>query len=182
MQAPCSHCGTLHELNDAQAGGHPRVQFHCARCGKTTIVRPRGVDSTQVLSPLPEFARSGSGPAAAALFAPDAVGFFLPANKVISLSIIAGPARGQAISLDKPVVVLGRSDADFAIGDPNISRQHCAVEVQGDSVRLRDLDSTNGTFVGLERVRAAELRHLSEFRMGLSVVLVTITPKLSSPL
>jgi pSer/pThr/pTyr-binding forkhead associated (FHA) protein len=187
MQAPCSHCGTLHALNDAQAGGHPRVQFRCSRCGKNTIVRTRGVDSThgvdskQVLSPLPDFARGGGGPGIAALLGVNAQGFYLPANKVISLSVIAGPAKGQAQSLEKPVVILGRSDSDFTIGDPNISRQHCAVEVRGDAVRLRDLDSTNGTFVGLERVRAAELRHLSEFRMGLTVVLVTITPKLSSP-
>jgi hypothetical protein len=187
VQAPCSHCGTLHALNDAQTGGHPRVQFRCSHCGKNTIVRTRGVDnthavdSTQVLSPLPDFARSG-GSGASALFGANAQGFYLPDNKVISLSVIGGPAKGQALSLEKPVVVLGRSDADFAIGDPNISRHHCAVEVRGEAVRLRDLDSTNGTFVGLERVRAAELRHLSEFRMGLTVVLVTITPKLHPPL
>ena len=181
MQAPCSHCGTLHALNDAQTSGHPRVQFRCTRCGKNTIVKTHGADSTQVLSPLPDFAHSGGGPNPATLLGPDAQGFFLPANKAISLSIIAGPARGQAMSLEKPVVVLGRSDADFVIHDPNISRHHCAVEVRGEVVRLRDLDSTNGTFIGIERVRAAEIRHLSEFRMGLSVILLTITPKLASP-
>lgn len=182
VQAPCSHCGTLHALNDAQVGGHPRVQFRCSSCGKNTVVKTRGVDSTQVLSPMPEFARSGGGPGFSALFGADARDLFLPANKAISLSVIAGPARGQALSLEKPVAILGRSGADFPIDDPNVSRQHCVVEVRGDTVRLRDLDSTNGTFVGQERVRAAELRHLSEFRMGLTVVLVTITPKMASPL
>jgi len=178
MQAPCSSCGTVHSLNDAQALGHPRVQFRCSRCGKTTVVNTRAVDTTQVVSPLPEFARSG-GPGIAALMGADAQGFFLPANKTISLSVIAGPAKGQAATLEKPIVILGRAGADFAINDPNISRQHCAVEVKGDAVHLRDLDSTNGTFVGLERIRAAELRHLSEFRLGLTTMLVTITPKLS---
>jgi hypothetical protein len=189
MQAPCSHCGTLHALNDAQTSGHPRVQFRCTRCGKNTVVKTPGADSTQVILPLADFARTGGGAVvapsresgAASLRGPDAQGFFLPANKVISLSIIAGPARGQALSLEKPVVVLGRSDADFIVNDPNISRHHCAVEVRGEVVRLRDLDSTNGTFIGIERIRAADLRHLSEFRMGLSVILLTITPKLSSP-
>jgi predicted Zn finger-like uncharacterized protein len=180
MQAPCSHCGTVHSLNDAQAGGHPRVQFRCGRCGKTTIVNARAADTTQVLSPLPEFARTG-GPGIAALLGADAQGFFLPPNKTISLSVIAGPAKGQALTLESPIVILGRAGGDFNIGDPNISRQHCAVEVKGEAVRLRDLDSTNGTFVGLERVRAAELRHLSEFRLGLTTVLVTITAKLSNP-
>lgn len=178
MQAPCSYCGAVHSLNDAQTLGHPRVQFRCRRCGKTTIVNTRGVDTTQVVSPLPEFARSG-GPGIGALFGADAQGLFLPANKTISLSVIAGPAKGQALALDRPIVILGRAGADFTINDPNISRQHCAVEVKGDAVRLRDLDSTNGTFVGLERVRAAELCHLSEFRLGLTTVLVTIAAKLS---
>ena len=178
MQAPCSNCGAVHSLNDAQTLGHPRVQFRCGRCGKTTIVNTRGVNTTQVLSPLPEFARSG-GPGFPALRGAGAQGFFLPENKTISLSVIEGPAKGEALTLDRPIVILGRAGDDFTIDDPNISRQHCAVEVKGDAVRLRDLDSTNGTFVGLERVRAAELRHLSEFRLGLTTVLVTIAPKVS---
>ena len=55
------------------------------------------------------------------------------------------------------------------------------MEVRGDLIRVRDLDSTNGTFVGAERVGPSELQHLSEFRLGESVVLVTITAKLASP-
>jgi len=83
--------------------------------------------------------------------------------------------------LSKPWVVLGRTAGDLLINDPNISRWHCAVEVKGDQIRVRDLDSTNGTFVGAERVGASELRHLSEFRLGESVVLVTVTAKLAVP-
>ena len=180
MQALCSHCGSVHSLNDAQVSRHPRVQFRCARCGKNTVVKTQGVDATQVVSPLPDFARTG-GPGMASLLGATAQGFYLPANKTISLSVISGPAKGQSMALERPAVILGRAGADFTIADSNISRQHCTVEVKGDAVRLRDLDSTNGTFIGLERVRAAELRHLSEFRLGLTVVLVTITPKLSSP-
>jgi ribosomal protein S27E len=181
MQAACSFCGMLHVLNDAQVGGHAQVQFRCSRCGKSTIVQPRGADSTQVLSPLPEFARSGGGPAPAALLGADLSGLFLPPNKAIFLSVISGPDKGQAFVFEKPLVVVGRSGADFTLQDANISRWHCAVEVRGDVVRLRDLDSTNGTFVGEERIRAAQLRHLSEFHIGSSVVLLTITPKLASP-
>ena len=64
-------------------------------------------------------------------------------------------------ALDKPLVVLEPGGGYFRIQDPKISRWHCAVEVKG---RLwcgcADLDSSNGTFVGDERIRSAELHHL----------------------
>ena len=49
--------------------------------------------------------------------------------------------------------------------------------MKGDVVRLRDLDSTNGIYIEDERVRNAELQHLSEFRIGGTTILVQITPK-----
>lgn len=107
-------------------------------------------------------------------------GLSLPAGKSVTLTIIAGPAKGlPPYPMSKPRVVLGRSGADIEINDPEVSRWHCAVEVKGDVVRLRDLDSTNGTYFEEERVRAAELQHLSEFRIGSTVVRLTITPKQS---
>jgi FHA domain len=172
-----------HALSDEQLKGHPRVQFRCARCSQATIVETNVADRTQVLLPMPAFARSASAHSAgarnpAALLGAEGRELYLPAAKTISLSVISGPARGLAQALEKPMVVLGRA-ADISIQDPQISRWHCAVEVQGELVRLRDLDSSNGTFIGNERIRAAELRHLSEFRLGACVILVTITPKLA---
>jgi len=79
--------------------------------------------------------------------------------------------------MSKPRVVLGRGGADVEIDDPEVSRWHCAIEVKDEVVRLRDLDSTNGTYFGEERVRTAELQHLSEFRIGSTVVLLSILPK-----
>jgi len=46
-----------------------------------------------------------------------------------------------------------------------------------DMVRLCDLDSANGTYANGERVQAAELEHLSEFRLGSTCLVVTIVPK-----
>jgi len=68
-------------------------------------------------------------------------------------------------------------DADVEIDDPGISRWHCAIEVKDEVVSLRDLDSTNGTYFEEERVRAAELKHLAEFRIGSTVVRLSISPR-----
>ena len=81
-------------------------------------------------------------------------------------------------ALAKPWVVVGRTAGDVIINDRNVSRWHCAIQVAGDVIRVRDLDSTNGTFVGADRVASADLHHLSEFRVGETVVMVTVTAKL----
>ncbi len=176
MRAVCTHCGTQHLLNDSQIGNRPRVQFCCSKCHQTNIVEvERRPDRTQVISPLPSFARVEGGPGIG--FANEYEGLALPPGKAITLAVISGPAKGTVYSMTMPRVVMGRAGADLVIPDPEVSRAHCAVEVKHEVVRLRDLDSTNGTFVDEERVRAAELKHLSEFRIGSSVVLVTIIPK-----
>ena len=179
MQATCSHCGTRSTLSDAQIGRHPRVQFRCAHCGKHTVVKTPQADSTQVVYVPAAIAQSDAGPDPAMLLGQDSEGLFLPAGKNVALALLSGPGKGLVYALEKPWVVIGRTAGDIMINDPNISRWHCSVAVKGDEVRLRDLDSTNGTFVGTERIGAAELRHLSEFRLGESVVLLTITAKLA---
>ena len=181
MQATCSHCGTASKLNDAEIARHPRVQFRCAKCGKHTVVKTPQLDSTQVIFTSATEKLVEPGPDPATLLGTDAQHLALPRGKSIALAVLSGPSKGVVYSLEKPWVVLGRTAGDLLIDDPNVSRWHCAVEVKDDTVRVRDLDSTNGTFVGAERVGSSELRHLSEFRLGESVVLLTITPKMAGP-
>jgi S-DNA-T family DNA segregation ATPase FtsK/SpoIIIE len=133
------------------------------------------------MSPLPQFARSAGAPRLARDGSDEENRLRLPAGKALALSVIAGPARGLVYQVRKPRVVLGRAGADLAINDPEISRWHCALEIKDDIIRLRDLESTNGTFLADERVRVAELKHLSEFRIGTSILLLSVTPKLAVP-
>lgn len=182
MKAECSSCGAQHTLPAAQLVGHTRVQFRCAKCGKHTIVEiALSPDATQILSPLPEFARSAGAPRLSRGGANEGVDLRLPAGKAIALSVISGPGRGIVYPVQKPRVVMGRADADIVINDKEISRWHCAIEIKDDVIRLRDLESTNGTYFADERVRVAELKHLSEFRIGSSIVMVSVTPKLAVP-
>lgn len=69
--------------------------------------------------------------------------------------------------LDRPQVTIGRDAGnDLTIDDEFLSRKHLAVMVAGDSIRIRDLDSSNGTFVAGERVRQAELAIGGSFSIG----------------
>jgi predicted Zn finger-like uncharacterized protein len=177
MQAACTHCGTEHVLKDSDLGIHPKVQFRCSKCGRPTIVEnKRRPDATMVISPLPSFARSNSSTSNLNLLEQDE-GAKLPANKTVALTIISGPGKGAVLKISKPRVILGREGSDIALQDPEISRHHCVLEVRGDYVNLRDLDSTNGTFFEEERARAAMLQDGSEFRIGETVLRLNFVPK-----
>lgn len=177
MQTSCIHCGTEHLLNDAEFGGHSKIQFKCSKCGKTTIVEiKRRVDATVVMSPLPSFARANATSSNLNLPPPDP-GLRLPDKRKVVLTILSGPAQGETHTLAKSRVVLGRKGADVALNDSEISRKHCLLEVRDTYINLKDLDSTNGTFFEEERVRAAMLQDGTEFRIGVSLIRVNFLPK-----
>src|SRR5229473_1658719 len=177
MQASCIHCGTQHVLKDTELGSHPKVQFRCSKCGKTTFVelklRP---DQTVVISPLPSFARANATSSNLKL-PPVDDGLRLPPTTNVVLSILSGPDKGKVHKLTKPRVVVGRQGSDVPLKDPEISRYHCALEVRETYINLKDLDSTNGTFYDEERVRAAMLQDGAEFRIGTSLIRVSFEPK-----
>ena len=127
-----------------------------------------------MVSPLPAFARGAGAPRRISAYEEADSDLRLPHGKAISITVIGGPSRGGVFPLEKPRIILGRTGADVPVDDVGVSRRHCMIEVRGDVVRLCDLESTNGTFLGEERIRAAQLRHMSEFRMGSSVMLLTI--------
>lgn len=62
---------------------------------------------------------------------------------------------------------LGRSHTnDFQIDHPTISSTHCEIQVAGNALKIRDCDSTNGTFVDGERITTGELSEGGSLRLG----------------
>jgi ABC transport system ATP-binding/permease protein len=56
------------------------------------------------------------------------------------------------------VKTIGRSPgAEFIVEAALVSRLHCQLTATADSLQLKDLGSTNGTFVNGKRVKTAEL-------------------------
>lgn len=63
--------------------------------------------------------------------------------------------------------VIGRSDdADMMISSKEVSRHHAAIEYDGNSCFIQDLDSTNGTFVNDRRVRKHTLHAGDQITVG----------------
>ncbi|MFC2023297.1 FHA domain-containing protein [Chloroflexota bacterium] len=74
-------------------------------------------------------------------------------SDMISLVVSSGPQAGTEFAVDRPSVRLGRgSGSDFVLQDTQASRQHAEISQQGDQYFIRDLGSTNGTFVNGQRV------------------------------
>jgi len=56
------------------------------------------------------------------------------------------------------VKTIGRStSAQFIVDVALVSRLHCQLTAAADSIEVKDLDSTNGTFVNGKRVQTAQL-------------------------
>jgi serine/threonine protein kinase len=102
----------------------------------------------------------------------------LPENLRVSLAILSGPGKGRAVSLERPRLVIGRAGvgkADLEIDDAEVSGAHAAIECRGEQIALRDLASTNGTWIGKERIAHADLEDGAEFRIGKTRFMLTLS-------
>ena len=76
----------------------------------------------------------------------------------VTLTVANGPLVGQAYAFREPAVyVLGRAAECYPrlpdeLPYKDVSRHHCLLSVQPPELRLRDLGSTNGTFVNGARL------------------------------
>jgi hypothetical protein len=62
---------------------------------------------------------------------------------------------------------IGRSEeSEIVLVDPSISRAHAVVEVDAGEAIVRDLGSTNGTYVNGRRIEVEHLRDGDELRFG----------------
>ena len=94
----------------------------------------------------------------------------LPPGKRVSLAFLSGPRNGDIFVLAHPAALIGRqggaAGAAIELNDSQVSRAHALVECHGARVIVRDLESTNGTFVDGQRIREHQLQDQDEFQVG----------------
>jgi len=85
------------------------------------------------------------------------------------LVAISGPLKGSVFPLSSSEFTAGRQAGnDLFIDDDLVSRRHCTLLIEDGHVRLRDLESMNGTFVNGIAVHDAQLEHGDKVRIGAS--------------
>lgn len=90
-----------------------------------------------------------------------------PSAKDACLVVIHGLDLGKKYELDEPAIVIGRSSkADIQIDQEEVSRSHCKLINAGKNIMLRDLGSTNGTYVNDALVDEYVLRDGDIIRIG----------------
>jgi DNA-binding NtrC family response regulator len=83
------------------------------------------------------------------------------------LVVLAGLDQGREVILDKARLTGGRSMInDLVLTDKAVSSTHFEIVAQDEGYRLRDLDSTNGTYAGELRIKEIYLRPGTRFRVG----------------
>ncbi|HXC97837.1 MAG TPA: FHA domain-containing protein [Verrucomicrobiae bacterium] len=75
------------------------------------------------------------------------------------LVVNSGPARGREFELKPGINSLGRAfNCDFRLDDPSVSGAHAQIVVDAFSVTVKDLHSTNGTFINRSQIREGFLQ------------------------
>jgi DNA-binding NtrC family response regulator len=87
------------------------------------------------------------------------------------LLIVKGPDKGEAISIAELALTIGSGPGnDVLLTDPTISRKHLQIEPRAEGVILRDLGSTNGSFVQGARFQELTLGFGTEVTIGQTVM------------
>lgn len=83
------------------------------------------------------------------------------------LVVLSEGYTGRTYELKVEKTTVGRlEDNAFHIPDPSMSSHHCEVILQGSEVVVRDLNSTNGSFINNERITESPLKPGQILRLG----------------
>lgn len=96
----------------------------------------------------------------------------------VTLHVVAGPQTGRDFTFDQhDTFMIGRSEeAQFCLPhDRYFSRHHCILEIAPPQAFLRDLRSTNGTYVNGMRVETAYLKSGDRIQGGETILEVEVS-------
>jgi predicted component of type VI protein secretion system len=84
----------------------------------------------------------------------------------VILTVVGGKADRRQVRVKVPVTIGRSRQAGLVVTHPMVSRRHCELYIVNGMLRVRDLGSLNGVFVGGKRVVDAPLPPQTEFSIG----------------
>jgi pSer/pThr/pTyr-binding forkhead associated (FHA) protein len=101
---------------------------------------------------------------------------------VAKLVVAKGKTSVKEVPLNGDETIIGRrSDCTLRIPSPLVSRQHCTLRRNGERLLVKDLGSSNGTFVNGSRVKQKELRSGDTLGVGPITFIVQLGAAAASP-
>ena len=86
---------------------------------------------------------------------------------MMKLVVLSEGMTGRTQELKGEKTTIGRADDNtFPIAESSVSSHHCEVLLRGSEVIVRDLDSTNGTFINGEKISEGVLKAGEVLRLG----------------
>ena len=203
MIVVCPACEARFQYDEQRFEGVPKKRFKCPKCAHVFEVANPAVTSPvpDATTALPDFPAEPP-PMTTALRSPffdeptvqgrstqrsdresmlasaglGDPGSGMPPGLRFSVAIVAGPQASSVHPLEKPFNPVGREEGEVVSTDPEVSRRHAGIEIRRDGTAwLSDLQSTNGTFVGGQRIeRAVQIGHQDEFTCGNSTFMLVV--------
>jgi hypothetical protein len=93
-------------------------------------------------------------------------------NTALLLRVVASPDVDRAVGdirVALPMTIGRELACEVVLNEKTVSRRHARVEPTSEGLRLTDLGSSNGIWVGAERIQQATLVNGDRFRIGSTV-------------
>ena len=83
------------------------------------------------------------------------------------LVVATPPLAGQSFDVTEEKASVGRlADNKICLAEASVSSHHCELQAKGDEILVKDLNSTNGTFINGDPVKEATLKPGQTLRLG----------------
>ena len=86
---------------------------------------------------------------------------------MLKLVVLSEGLSGRAFEIKAEKTTIGRvEDNTFQLSEPSVSSHHAEVWLNGADVMVKDLDSTNGTYINGEKIAESKLKPGQTLRFG----------------
>jgi len=180
----CPGCGVVLRLNERSSRRAGKLIYDCRTCERRFSLRPREVELVEEVSPEEPGTRTQRLRAFSPMPPPSrrltevrqpSVTASLPEGLTVTLDFTDGPQRGHSVRVGFSRCVIGREEGEIQVTDPLVSHRHAVLEVYDiDTIILKDLASTNGTYHNGRLIDHCKLQDGDEIRVGSTILTVAI--------